>query len=181
MTWVTRDGTLGPAALSPPASVIQPVIDIDVQEPERGTSHSAGGTVLAFDFGERRIGVAVGELALRIAHPLETIHARTEHTRLEQIAHLVREWSPVLLVVGLPLHMDGSEHQLTVRCRRFARLLEKRFATDTSLVDERLTSHAAGQSLVEAGVHRRHQKGKRDQVAAQHILETFFSERNDAA
>ena len=164
-----------------PASVIPPVPAIAIQESERRTSHSTSGAVLAFDFGARRVGVAVGELALAIAHPLETIHAQTEQARLEQIARLIREWSPVLLVVGLPAHMDSTEHELTVRCRRFAQQLEKRFGIGTRLVDERLTSHAASQSLAEAGVRGRRQKEMRDQVAAQHILETFFSERDDAA
>ena len=157
--------------------MILPVAAIAAQRSERGTSQATGGAVLAFDFGARRVGVAVGELALAIAHPLETIQAPTEQARLDQIARLIREWSPVLLVVGLPSHMDGTEHELTVRCRRFAAQLEQRFGIETRMVDERLTSHAASQSLADAGVRGRRQKDMRDQVAAQHILETFFSER----
>lgn len=141
------------------------------------TSRPNSGAVLAFDFGERRVGVAVGELGLAIAHPLETIEVATEQACLEQIARLIREWSPVVLVVGLPAHMDGTEHELTVRCRRFARQLHKRFGIDTHLVDERLTSDAASHSLREAGVRGRRNKELRDQVAALHILETFFAER----
>jgi putative holliday junction resolvase len=94
---------------------------------------------------------------------------------------LVRQWSPKLLVVGLPLHMDGAEHALTVRCRRFATQLERAFGIETRLVDERLTSHAAGQSLAAAGVRGRRQKQLLDQVAAAHILQTFFSSRDDTA
>jgi putative holliday junction resolvase len=139
------------------------------------------GTVLALDYGTRRIGVAVGELELGIAHPLETIHAGSEQGRFEHIERLVRTWSPVLLIVGLPSHMDGIEHEVTKRCRTFAQQLERRFGIKTRLVDERLTSNAASQSLTDAGVRRRRQKGVRDQVAAQLILETFFSMTDDAA
>jgi putative Holliday junction resolvase len=136
--------------------------------------------VLAFDFGARRLGVAVGELTLRIAHPLETIHADSEEARLEQVGRLIKEWSPVLLVVGLPSHMDGTEHELSARCRRFAARSSARFGIQARLVDERLTSHAAGLSLAEAGVRGRRQKDMLDQVAAQHILEAFFSAPDDA-
>ena len=138
------------------------------------------GTVLAFDFGARRVGVAVGELTLRIAHPLETIQADSEKARMEQVGRLIKEWSPVLLVVGLPSHMDGTEHELSARCRRFAARSSARFGIQACLVDERLTSHAASVSLAEAGVYGRRQKGMLDQVAAQHILEAFFSARDDA-
>jgi putative Holliday junction resolvase len=138
---------------------------------------SRAGTVLAFDFGERRIGVAVGDLSLAIAHPLATIEAGTDRARVDAVAELVSEWNPILLVIGLPVHMDGSEHELAARCRKFARRLEARFHIATELVDERLTSYAAGQALAGAGIRGRRQKAMIDQVAAQQILETFFSER----
>jgi putative Holliday junction resolvase len=83
--------------------------------------------------------------------------------------------------VGLPSHMDGTEHELSRRCRRFALQLERRSGIGVRLVDERLTSRAAGQSLAEAGVHGRRQKAMLDQVAAQHILETFFAAPDGAA
>ena len=142
----------------------------------------ASGTALAFDFGTRRVGVAVGELALGIAHPLETIDVAPGPARLEKIALLIREWSPALLVVGLPSHIDGSEHVLSARCRRFASHLKRAFGLETHLVDERLTSYAAGQSLAAAGVRgRQRKKGLLDQLAAVHILQTFFATRDDAA
>jgi putative holliday junction resolvase len=139
------------------------------------------GTVLSFDFGTRRLGVAVGDLALRIAHPLETIHAESDRARLDRVARLVEEWRPALLIVGLPAHMDGTEHALSERCRRFAHGLERRFGIESRLVDERLTSHAAGQSLAEAGVRGRRRKEMIDQVAAQHILDTFFASCDEPA
>jgi len=144
-------------------------------------ARSTAGTVLAFDFGERRLGVAVGELSLRIAHPLATINARSDRERLEAVAQLVREWQPVTLVVGLPAHMDGTEHELSTRCRKFARRLQARFGVPTELVDERLTSRSAELALAEAGVRGRSQKGVIDQVAAQHILDAYFGVHSDAA
>lgn len=134
------------------------------------------GAVLAFDFGERRMGVAVGELELRLAHPLETILAQSDAQRLDAAERLIREWQPVLLVVGLPRHLDGSEHELSGRCRNFAKRLRTRFGIETRLVDERLTSHAASMALAEVGVRGRRQKALLDQVAAQQILETFFTD-----
>src|SRR5215510_2894425 len=71
------------------------------------------GTVLAFDFGARRVGVAVGELAIGIAHPLQTLRTASERARLEAIAKLIQDWSPSLLVVGLPYHMSDEEHALS--------------------------------------------------------------------
>lgn len=139
------------------------------------------GTVLAFDFGERRLGVAVGELELKLAHPLDTIHAESDRERLERIGRLVQEWRPVALVVGLPRHVDGSEHELTRRCRNFARRVRARFAIQTHLTDERLTSHAAGLALTQAGVRGRRQKPVIDQVAAQQILEAFFAGSHEPA
>jgi putative Holliday junction resolvase len=142
---------------------------------------ATGGTALAFDFGERRMGVAVGDLALRISHPLLTIEADSDAARLDAVAALVREWQPVVLVVGLPAHMDGTEHALSARCRKFARQLSARFGLPAKLVDERLSSHAAGEALAQAGVRGRRQKQMLDQVAAQQILDTFFELHRDAA
>jgi putative Holliday junction resolvase len=135
---------------------------------------------LAFDFGARRVGVAVGELTLGIAHPLETVRAESDRARLDEVGRLIEDWSPAVLVVGLPSHMDGAEHELSGRCRRFALQLQRRFGVDVRLVDERLTTRAAVQSLAAAGVRGRRQNRMRDQVAAVHILETFFSACDDA-
>jgi putative holliday junction resolvase len=151
-------------------------------QPRHGAVRArASGTVLAFDFGTRRIGVAVGELGLGIAHPLETISAVSDRSRLEDIGRLIREWAPVLLVVGLPAHMDRTEHAFSARCRRFAAQLERAFGIETRLVDERLTSAAAAESLAAAGVRARRHKGLLDQIAAVHILQTFFTARDAAA
>jgi len=139
----------------------------------------ARGTVLAFDYGLRRIGVAVGELQLGVAHPLTTIASERSQARFDAIAALVAEWRPVALVVGLPLHMDDGEHEMTARARRFARQLEGRTALPVTLVDERLTTHEAASMLHDAGVDSRRQKPVRDQVAAQRILQDYLDRLRD--
>ena len=132
------------------------------------------GSVLGFDFGEKRIGVALGERLIGIAHPLTTIATEINDERFEQIGRLIEEWKPVALVVGLPLSLDGEEHKLTQLCRKFARRLEGRFKLPVCMVDERLSSAAASQTLKELGIGGRKQKPMLDQVAAQHILQSYF-------
>lgn len=134
------------------------------------------GTVLAFDFGEKRIGVAVGECELRSASPLLTFDAETSDARWSAVAGLLEEWQPVLLVVGLPLSPEGGDHDLTARARRFARQLEGRYRLPVTLQDERFTSHEANSRLRdESGVRDwRSRKQKLDAHAAQLILKDFF-------
>jgi putative Holliday junction resolvase len=132
------------------------------------------GSVLAFDFGEKRIGVAVGDLDVGIAHPLQTLAGESNETRFAAIGRMIAEWKPACLVVGLPLRLDGGEHELTRLSRKFARRLEGRFGLPTVLVDERLTSAEASQSLDEVGLRGMSQKPVLDQVAAQHILQSYF-------
>lgn len=139
------------------------------------------GTVLAFDFGTRRIGVAIGELELCMAHPLVTIDQIVTRLRFEEIAKLITDWRPVLLVVGLSLDVDGGEQELTRLCRRFARRLEGRFQLPVRLVDERYTSATARLALAEIGITGKKQQSKQDQIAAQHILQSFFDTKHATA
>lgn len=140
------------------------------------TPRSEEGTLLAFDFGTRRIGVAIGNTLLRRANPLTTINAEKNETRFAAIAALLAEWHPAALIVGLPSNDDGSPHELTALCRRFANRLKGRFNLPTILVDERYTSLAASAALNEQGVHGREQKTLIDQYAAQQILQAYFDE-----
>lgn len=134
------------------------------------------GTVLAFDFGEKRIGVAVGESLLKLAHPLITIDTEINEARFAQIQALINEWQPAMLVVGLPMHENGEAHAMTKLCTRFAQRLEGRFSLPVALVDERFTSAEATLSLKAAGVRGRQQKTMIDQVAAQTILQSYFDQ-----
>ena len=132
------------------------------------------GTTLAFDFGEARIGVAEGDAEVGTAHPLATVTGEGNDAKFAAIAKLVSEWQPRQLVVGLPAHTDGSEHELTRLCRKFGRRLHGRFGLPVYWVDERLSSLYAESLLAEAQVFGRKQKAVLDQVAAQAILQGFF-------
>ena len=132
------------------------------------------GTVLAFDFGEKRIGVATGETLLGTAHPLTVIRAESNDDRFAAIAKLVAEWQPVQFVVGLPMHMDGTEHEMTRMARKFAERLQRRHKIPLSVADERLTSVDAESLLRETGRNSKSAKPLLDAVAAQLILQTWF-------
>lgn len=132
------------------------------------------GTVLAFDFGEKRIGVAVGETVPKAAHPLTTITAEENEIKFTHIGQLIAEWRPSLLVVGLPTHMDGTPHDMTQLAKKFAQRLEGRFNLPVLMSDERLSSAEAAQSLREVGVTGNKQKAMIDAVAAQSILQSYF-------
>ena len=132
------------------------------------------GTTLAFDFGEARIGVAEGDAEVGTAHPLATVTGEGNEAKFAAIAKLVAEWKPRQLVVGLPAHTDGSEHELTRLCRKFGRRLHGRFGLPVYWVEERLSSLYAESLLAEAQVFGRKQKAVLDQVAAQAILQGFF-------
>lgn len=147
----------------------------DALPPSPFPLHARTGTVLAFDFGTKRIGVAVGDFETRLAHPLTAIAALDNRARFAAIGHLVAEWRPALLVVGLPAHADGAEHPVGRLARRFAQRLHGRFGVRTELVDERLTSHEAEGLLRAAGARGARLKAGLDSVAAQRILETYFA------
>jgi putative Holliday junction resolvase len=133
-------------------------------------------TFLAFDFGTRRIGIAMGNALLRHAKPLLTLDDEKTDTRFAKIAALLEEWRPDVLVVGLPGNDDGTPHELTALCRRFANRLKGRFKLPVILVDERYTSLSASAQLKEEGIHGKKQKMLIDQYAAQQILQAYFDE-----
>jgi len=130
------------------------------------------GTILAFDFGLRRIGVAVGEQETGTAHPLPGIEAAGD-ARFAAIGALVAQWRPAALVVGLPLAASGGAHEMTRRAERFARQLHGRFRLPVDLVDERFTSLEAEDRMRGRSVGRL----AVDSVAAQLILEQYLHER----
>jgi putative Holliday junction resolvase len=123
-------------------------------------------TILGFDFGLKRIGVAVGNSILRQAQPLTIITAATNEGKFSAIAKLVADWEPDLAIVGLPLHPDGAEHEMTIRCRRFANQLHGRYGIETVLVDERYSSAVLTQARGEFI----------DDAAAAIILQQYFDD-----
>jgi putative Holliday junction resolvase len=135
---------------------------------------ATSGTVLGFDFGAKRIGVAVGEHQVGLAHPLATIDGEDREHRFAAIDKLVAEWQPASLVLGLPLATDGSEHEMTRRARRFARQLQARYRIEVKFIDERYTSAAAEEQLRAQHVDLRRNKAAIDAAAAQIILQEYF-------
>jgi putative Holliday junction resolvase len=133
-------------------------------------------TLLGFDFGTKRIGIAVGNTVLRRANPLTTINAEKTEARFAAIAAVLKVWQPSALVVGIPYSDDGTPHDLTALCFRFANRLKGRFKLPTILLDERYTSLAASAQLNEEGIHGMKQKNLIDQYAAQQILQAYFDE-----
>ncbi len=152
-----------------------------LEAPIESAALRVSGTVLCFDFGEKRIGVAVGDWALRLAHPLTTVVAHSRDERFRVLGSLVQEWQPVELVVGLPHHLDGEPHALTKACRNFARQLAGQYHLPVTLVDETLSSRVADLDLREAGHGGRRGKVYRDQAAARIILQSFFDEHGQVA
>lgn len=133
------------------------------------------GTVMAFDFGLKRIGVAIGESLLASARPLTIIEDEANERRFAAIGKLIAEWQPARLVVGLPRHVDGSEHAFAARCNRFARQLAGRFGLPVEFVDERFSSRAATAQLADRGAGRR---TRVDAAAAAIILQDWFDQNN---
>lgn len=139
-------------------------------------SKSSGHTILAFDYGEKYVGVAVGDTETRLASPLGMFAASRSAQRLAEIDTLVNEWHPDRILVGLPVAMDGAEHVMTQRARRFARQLEARFRLPVEFADERLSSAAAESTLRETGRGGRRHKHEAHGLAAQIILQGYLDE-----
>jgi putative Holliday junction resolvase len=134
-------------------------------------------TFLGFDFGMKNIGVAVGQELTKTANPLTVIKAREGIPNWDQIKTLIDQWSPQLLVVGLPLNMDGSEQEMTAAARRFGNRLNGRFHIPVDWQDERLTTFEA---LDQLGIRSKMQSNKReevDRISAQLILQSWLNQQ----
>lgn len=124
------------------------------------------GTLLAFDFGLKRIGVAVGNTIMRQAQALDIITVATNDGKFIEIAKLIASWQPVACIVGLPMHPDGADNEMTQRCQRFANQLNGRFGVAIILVDERYSSAVLS---AKRGEHI-------DDQAAALILQQYFDQ-----
>lgn len=134
------------------------------------------GTLLAFDFGTRSIGVAIGQRITGTARPLAAIKAQDGTPDWNVIARLLKEWQPETVIVGLPLNMDGTEQPLTARARNFANKIHGRFGVPITLHDERLSTVEARAGLFEYGGFRALNKGSVDSASAVVILESYFEQ-----
>ncbi len=134
---------------------------------------AVSGTVLGFDYGAKRVGIAVGETSIGIANPLGAIEGEANDARFAAIDRYVNEWQPVAFVVGQPHHSDGSEHAVAKLAGKFARRLAGRYRLEVVLVDETLTSATAEAQLRDTRT-RAARKTDVDALAAAIILQSFL-------
>ncbi|WP_445375414.1 Holliday junction resolvase RuvX [Photorhabdus tasmaniensis] len=134
-------------------------------------------TIMAFDFGTRSIGAAIGQEITGTARALTSFKATDGIPNWQQIEKLLKEWRPDLVIVGLPLNMDGTEQLVTAQARKFANRLHGRFGVQIELQDERLTTVEARAHLFDRGGYKALDKGKVDAASAVIILESWFEQR----
>lgn len=138
-------------------------------------------TILGFDFGTKRIGIAIGQEVTGTVNPLTTVSAIKHKPDWDSISKIITEWQPDLLVVGLPLHMDGTEQEMTQAARRFSNQLNGRYQIPIALMDERLSSNEAESIIKEQSSSRDSlfpDKAQIDMISAQLILESWMSQND---
>ena len=128
-------------------------------------------TLLAFDYGKKKIGVAVGQTLTRTSTPLTTINAKRKVPDWNAINSLINQWKPDAFVVGLPLNMDGTEQEITIHAKRFANQLQGRYGIPVHTSDERLSTREAYDRLIQHGLST-----TPDSIAAQIILEDWLTQ-----
>ncbi|WP_019674677.1 Holliday junction resolvase RuvX [Arsukibacterium perlucidum] len=138
---------------------------------------SSNKTVLCFDYGTKSIGVAVGNDLTGSATLLAALKAQDGTPNWDQIAKLIADWQPQLLLVGLPLNMDGTEQDFTTRTRKFANRLHGRYGLPVELHDERLSTADARSRLFAEGGYRKLTKDKIDSLSAQIIFEGWYEQQ----
>ncbi|MDC9597634.1 Holliday junction resolvase RuvX [Xenorhabdus anantnagensis] len=134
-------------------------------------------TIIAFDFGTRSIGAAIGQEITGTARALSSFKANEGSPNWGLIEKLLKEWQPDLVIVGLPLNMDGTEQLVTAQARKFANRVHGRFGVQVELHDERLTTVEARSHLFDHGGYKALDKGKVDSASAVIILESWFEQQ----
>jgi len=138
------------------------------------TTTSAPATLLGFDFGTKSIGVSTGQMITATAQPIAAIKANDGIPNWDIVGKVIAEWQPDLVIVGLPLNMDGTEQPITQRAKKFANRLNGRFGVKIALQDERLTTASAKEFIFSHGGYKALDKGKIDSVSAALILESWM-------
>jgi putative Holliday junction resolvase len=133
-------------------------------------------TIIGFDFGKKYIGVAVGQEITGSATPLGSVKARDGIPNWDLLANYLKEWQPDIIVVGLPLNMDGTEQQLTLDAKKFGNRIAGRFGVKVEFQDERLTTADAKEQLFSRGGYRNLKKDNIDAESARLIIESFFEQ-----
>ena len=138
--------------------------------------NSENGIFLAFDFGARHIGIATGQKVTKTATPVGSISAKEGQPNWQQLDAIIAKWQPIALIVGHPLNMDGTYQPLTHRAEAFADQLKARYHLPIHLVDERLSTKAARETLFNQGGYKALKKDQVDAVSAQIILESWLQQ-----
>jgi putative Holliday junction resolvase len=134
------------------------------------------GNIIGFDFGQKRIGVAIGNNISKSAQALITIESASSNQKFEAIQKIMDEWQPVSIVVGVPFNVDGSEHKVTNLCKKFAKQLEQKYALPIHLIDERYTSIEANYEIQDKKIDLKKKKLLIDQIAAKIILQSYLDQ-----
>ena len=134
------------------------------------------GNIIGFDFGQKRIGVAIGNNISKSAQALITIESASNNQKFEAIQKIMDEWQPVSIVVGVPFNVDGSEHKVTNLCKKFAKQLEQKYALPIYLIDERYTSIEASYEIQDKKIDLKKRKLLIDQIAAKIILQSYLDQ-----
>lgn len=135
-------------------------------------------TVLGFDYGERRIGIAVGQTITGHASPLETITAINQKPDWTKIQKIIQEWRPDALIIGIPYHLDGKPSEMTEKAERFGRQLEGRFNLPVKTVNETLSSYEAEQELQKKVKISQHNKQEIDKMSAAIIVQSWLEQNS---
>ena len=137
-------------------------------------------TIIGFDYGRKRIGCAVGQELTSSARPLTTVAVHNNKPDWDHIARILEEWQPDIVIVGLPLNMDGTEHDMSRSARRFSNQINGRFNRPVELVDERLTSLEAEEIITEerrsGRMKKKSAKLSVDQIAAELIIKAWMAQ-----
>jgi putative Holliday junction resolvase len=134
------------------------------------------GNIVGFDFGQKRIGVAIGNNISKTAQALITIESASSNQKFEAIQKIMDEWKPVSIVVGVPFNVDGSEHKVTNLSKKFAKQLEQKYALPIHLIDERYTSIEASHEIQDKKIDLKKKKLLIDQIAAKIILQSYLDQ-----
>ena len=140
------------------------------------------GLYLAFDYGDRHIGIASGHSQTGTTSPLAVVRNNSGTPTWRDVDHLINKWQPVGFVIGIPLHMEGNEQALTAKARGFGKRLQKRYGLPVHEADERLTTRQAGAIIKEnrmRGKRRKTSKADLDKIAAALILQKWFEDHNE--
>lgn len=136
--------------------------------------HNKNAHYLAFDYGSKKIGIAVGQALTKTASPLVKVQVKNKQPDWEKIKKLIQEWRPAGLIVGLPTNMDGTEQPITRLAREFSQQLAEKFSLPVFNIDERLTTKSVKTDVFAAGGYKALMNEDIDSLAAQIILESWL-------